>query len=318
MPPTWPTLPAEHLLLQLHARLPALIAAASGHNRIWGLSLNPASAASSAASEAAPAAAAEQPDFQTLLVLQKFLRSTQGDVEKASEALGKTLQWRLEFGLDGEDEAGGAVKRDAGDARFEGLGFVTKVGFEGGEGEKAKGREVVVTWNIYGAAKGDLKGVFGDLEKFLHWRVNLMEEGIAATLAPVLSGADDAPPIPDYGKGEDPYQGYQVHDYMDVSFLRMDPAVKAATKATIEIMSAHYPEWLSRKFFVSVPLIMSWVFQAVRLIVSSETSRKFTVVSYKSNLLGEFDAGGVGKARAEDVPAEYGGKAEGGLEAIEI
>jgi hypothetical protein len=40
-----------------------------------------------------------------------------------------------------------------------------------------------------------------------------MERSIAATLAPVLEGNDDALPIPDYGKGEDPYQGYQVHDY---------------------------------------------------------------------------------------------------------
>ncbi|GAA5831425.1 hypothetical protein JCM11251_004021 [Rhodosporidiobolus azoricus] len=312
MPPTWPTLPAEHPLLQLYANLPGLIASAAGHRRIWGITLNtPSSPPITASKGDSPTAAQqqEQPDFATLLVLQKYLRSTQGDVEKAADALGKTLQWRLQFGLDQEDES--MVARDAKDARFEGLEFVNKVRFEGG-------REVVVTWNIYGAAKGDLKGVFGDLDKFLHWRVNLMEQGIAATLAPVHDGNEDAPPIPDFGKGDDPYQGYQVHDYMDVSFLRMDPAVKAATKATIEIMSAHYPEWLSRKFFVSVPLVMSWVFQAVRLIVSSETSRKFTVVSYKSNLLGEFNSGGNGKAREEDVPVEYGGKGQGGLKALQV
>jgi hypothetical protein len=30
-------------------------------------------------------------------------------------------------------------------------------------------------------------------------------------------------PIPDFGEGLDPYQGYQVHDYLQVSFLRQDP-----------------------------------------------------------------------------------------------
>lgn len=30
-------------------------------------------------------------------------------------------------------------------------------------------------------------------------------------------------PIPDYGTGPDPYQGYQVHDYLQVSYIRQDP-----------------------------------------------------------------------------------------------
>ncbi|GAA6035265.1 hypothetical protein JCM8097_008789 [Rhodosporidiobolus ruineniae] len=325
MPPTWPTLPADHALLKLHARLPDLVAAASGHRRIWGveLSLPPAVLPEDPS-------AVQQPDFATLLVLQKFLRSQHGDVDKAVEALGKTLKWRSEFGLDKQEGEEDKVEEDARDVKFDGLGWITRVGFEG-EGK----RSVVCTWNIYGAAAkaGGLKVVFGDLEKpvlppfppflpfltpfcpcrFLRWRVDLMERSIAAILEPVLSGKEDAPPIPDYGEGEDPYQGYQVHDYMDISFLRMDPDVKAASKATIEIMSAYYPEWLSRKFFVSVPLLMSWVFQAVRLLVSAETSRKFTVVSYKSNLVGEFDGGALGKARREDLPQEYGGTSEKGL-----
>lgn len=38
-----------------------------------------------------------------------------------------------------------------------------------------------------------------------------------------LNIAQATEPIPDYGKGPDPYQGYQVHDYRQISFLRMDP-----------------------------------------------------------------------------------------------
>jgi phosphatidylinositol transfer protein SFH5 len=66
-------------------------------------------------------------------------------------------------------------------------------------------------------------------------------------------------PIPDYGKGPDPYQGIQVHDYQSVSFLRMDPRAKAASKAAIELLGAHYSETLRLKVFVNVPLIMQWV-----------------------------------------------------------
>jgi len=46
-------------------------------------------------------------------------------------------------------------------------------------------------------------------------------------------------PIPQ--NGVDPYKMVQVHDYLDVSFLRMDPAVKAASKETIQIFSMAYP-----------------------------------------------------------------------------
>ncbi|MDN8753894.1 hypothetical protein Q0M25_13370, partial [Staphylococcus aureus] len=73
----------------------------------------------------------------------------------------------------------------------------------------------------------------------------LMERAVAR-----LDLATTTIPIPDYGQGDDPHRLAQVHVYDGVSFLRMDPHVKAASKATIELMAAHYPETLSRKFFV--------------------------------------------------------------------
>src|ERR1700709_181911 len=90
--------------------------------------------------------------------------------------------------------------------------------------------------------------------------------------------------IPDFGQGPDPHQGIQIHDYLQVSFLRQDPVVKAATKKTIETLSAYYPETLSRKFFVSVPLLMQWMFTAMKLLLSRETVKKFTVMSYANQL----------------------------------
>jgi hypothetical protein len=133
---------------------------------------------------------------------------------------------------------------------------------------------------------------------FLKWRVALMERALAR-----LNLATTTTVIPDFGEGEDPLRLAQVHVYTGVSFLRMDPHVKAASKATIALMAAHYPETLSRKFFVGVPLLMSWVFTAVRMFVSAETARKFVVISYPTNLAPELCDD---KA---DVPAEFGGSA---------
>jgi hypothetical protein len=112
-----------------------------------------------------------------------------------------------------------------------------------------------------------------------------------------LSGATS--PIPNYGEGPDPYQGFQIHDYLQVSFLRRDPLVKTATNKTIEILGRHYPETLSRKFFLNVPVLMGWVFSAVKMVVAKETAKKFTVMSYGKELAGELGKG---------VPKSYGGE----------
>lgn len=115
-----------------------------------------------------------------------------------------------------------------------------------------------------------------------------------------LKLAEATEPIPDYGKGEDPYQGIQVHDYKSVSFLRMDPRAKAASKQTISMLGDYYPETLSRKFFVNVPIIMQWMFGAMKLFVSAETTKKFVVLSDGAYVVGEL---------GDSIPTEYGGKA---------
>jgi hypothetical protein len=113
-------------------------------------------------------------------------------------------------------------------------------------------------------------------------------------------------PIPDFGSGPDPYQGFQIHDYLQVSFLRQDPAVKAATSKTIEVLGRYYPETLSRKFFVNVPVIMGWMYTAAKLIVAKETAKKFAVLSYGNQLAGEL---------GNNIPAVYGGTRDG-LESV--
>ncbi|KAL5407046.1 Non-classical phosphatidylinositol transfer protein (PITP) [Paraphaeosphaeria minitans] len=262
--PLWPETPAEHPLTNFFGQIEALTKEAA-HDEVYGITLSPTN------------------EFHTKLILQKFLRANQNDLDKAKQQLLDTLIWRKEF--DPTKAAGETFEKN----RFEGLGWIIQV-----EGvPESTNKSDVVTFNIYGAVK-DNKKTFGDLEAFLRWRVGLMERSVQH-----LNLSSATQPIPDFGAGPDPYQGIQVHDYLQVSFLRQDPLVKAATKKTIEVLGRYYPETLSRKFFVNVPVVMGWVYQTVKMIVSKETAKKFTVLSYGNALAGELGKG---------LPKEYGGE----------
>ncbi|KAK4702913.1 phosphatidylinositol transfer protein SFH5, partial [Phenoliferia sp. Uapishka_3] len=283
--PIWPPLCLNDPLRAFHSALPSILTTAN-HSQIWGIQLTQS----------------DPPAFTTLLVLQKYLRSNNGEVEVAKKKLAATLAWRKEFGLDGAEEG----PREVEDDRFTGLGYVTRVSRDG--------VERVVTWNVYGAVKKP-EETFSDIERFLsrchrnlftltdisllrrflRWRVNLMERGVRA-----LSLSTATTPLSSSPNDPDPYQMVQVHDYLGVSFLRLDPATKAATKKTIEVLSAHYPELLEQKFFVNVPWVMGWVYAAIKMVVRKETVEKFVVLADGKELakcLGSL----------EDVPIAYGG-----------
>lgn len=140
----------------------------------------------------------------------------------------------------------------------------------------------------------------------MRWRVALMERAMSH-----LHLAASRTPIPDFGKGDDPHRLTQVHVYTGVSFLRAPAPVKTASKKTIEVMGTYYPETLARKFFVGVPVFMTWMFAAVRVFVGAETARKFVVVSSEAETAGEL-GGDKG-----DIPKKFGGTAEADLAQLE-
>lgn len=162
-----------------------------------------------------------------------------------------------------------------------------------GSGENAVSPgNIVVTWNLYGRVKNRAT-VFRNLEAFIRYRVGLMERGIAAL---------------DFTKDETSYMA-QVHDYNNVSFFRLDSSTKEASKATIDVFSKYYPEFLNLKFFVNVPRLMSWMFTFTKVFLPKATVDKFRVVSNGADLAlqtGNFW-----------VPTEYGGTSES-LDAISI
>ncbi|KAF8427742.1 hypothetical protein EV426DRAFT_366501 [Tirmania nivea] len=274
---SWPALDKLHPLAQFQSRLPELLETA-GHDHIWGITLS--------ADEPIP--------FHTTLVLQKFLRANCNNIDAAYTQLLETLKWRKAY------KPMAACEEEFSETKFGGLGYIMKT--------QTKDGEKIVTYNIYGACK-EPKRTFGDLESFLRWRIALMEMGVKALDLP-----NATVPIPDYNATNprnaiDPYQMIQLHDYQNVSFLRMDSATKAASKKAIEVMANYYPELLSIKYFVNIPVVMSWVFTAMKAILSKETMRKFRVISSGKGVASDLGS--------DELPKAYGGKgadlAEAGL-----
>lgn len=125
-----------------------------------------------------------------------------------------------------------------------------------------------------------------------------------------LDLASAAVPIP--ADGVDQYRMVQVHDYLNISFLRMDPTAKAASKKAIEVFGLAYPELLKEKFFVNVPLVMGWVFTAMKVFLAPETVKKFHPLSYGSSLAGEL------KDFGSELPEAYGGKGKDAKDGLSV
>ncbi|KAF1812834.1 CRAL/TRIO domain-containing protein [Eremomyces bilateralis CBS 781.70] len=269
--PKWPDLSEDHPISKFRQALPDILTK-SGYTEVYGIHL---SADDSSATTV----------FHTNLILQKFLRANGNDLDKAKEQLLDTLKWRKSF------QPHLLVNVTFDEEKFGGLGYIVRLTSQDTGDE-------VVTFNVYGAVK-DFKKTFGDTEEFIRWRVALMERSIAALH---LTSATE--PIPDYGLGEDPYCGIQVHDYQNVSFLRQDPHVKTASRKIIDLFSRVYPETMSKKIFANVPFYMAWMFNAMRFL-PAQTYAKLEAVTDGKTLKKSLG----GDAVDAQIPAAYGGSA---------
>ncbi|KAF9872210.1 cral trio domain protein [Colletotrichum karsti] len=256
---------AKTPLISLFEKLPGILDAAK-HKEMWGVQLT------------------DNTHVPTTVVLQKFLRANDGDVVKAADQLQKALEWR-------RDTNPGKLLDDVAfdKKKFDELGYVTTH-------KDSEGKETIITWNIYGAVK-DKQATFGNVDEFIKWRAALMELSVRK-----LNLDKVQTPIPE--GGEDPYQMIQVHDYLNVSFLRMDPAVKNASSQTIKIFAMAYPELLNHKYFVNIPALMGWVFKAMKVFLAPKTVSKFHPLGYGSELANEIPS------LKQSLPKEYGGSGE--------
>jgi phosphatidylinositol transfer protein SFH5 len=124
--------------------------------------------------------------------------------------------------------------------------------------------------------------VFGDLDKFLRWRVGLMERAIEEGCDFITTDSI-----------------VQVHDYAETSMFSMSSITRRASKSTIQLFSDYYPELLATKFFVNVPRVLAWVFGAISNFLSKETVEKFVVLGDARELNRYIDH--------DQLPERYGG-----------
>jgi len=215
----------------------------------------------------------EPRDAKVSVVLAKFLRARNLNVNEAEKMLVATLRWREEFKVEE------CVKEEYPKEVFGNLGHVY--------GKDKEGRPVV--YNLYGANK-DTKAVFGDVQRFLRWRVALMEKSVSYLDFETIDQTD------------------QIHDYEGVSLSQRDANSKSAASEATSIFQNHYPEFLSRKFFINIPTLLTWIFWVFKPVLSAATFAKMTVVGTGHDAIAKALLPIIDKT---ELPKKYGGEADG-------
>ncbi|GAU17159.1 hypothetical protein TSUD_177890 [Trifolium subterraneum] len=202
------------------------------------------------------------------VLLLKFLRARDFKVNDAFNMLVKCLVWRKEFGAEN------VVDEDLGFKELEGVVAFTH-GFDR-EGHP-------VCYNHYGVFKDKdmFERIFGDedkLNKFLRWRVQVLEKGIK--LLHFKPGG--------------------VNSLIQVTDLKDMPKreLRAASKKILSLFQDNYPEMI----FINVPWYFSMLYSMFSPFLTQRTKSKF-VISKEGNsaeTLYKF-------IRPENIPVQYGG-----------
>ncbi|CAD6333740.1 unnamed protein product [Miscanthus lutarioriparius] len=205
-------------------------------------------AASEPEAEAAPAPAAEPKeeliwgvplvgeDERTDTVLLKFLRAREFKVKEALAMLKSAVLWRKRFGI---DELLGA---ELGLPELENVVFYRGADREGHP----------VCYNVYGEFQDKelYEKAFGDEEKrerFLQWRIQLLERGIWEQLDFSPSG---------------------ICSMVQVTDLKNSPPMlgkhRTVTRQALALLQDNYPEFVAKKVFINVP----WWYLAANKVMS--------------------------------------------------
>ncbi|KAM0913976.1 hypothetical protein ACQ4PT_011812 [Festuca glaucescens] len=213
-------------------------------------------------------------DERTDAVLLKFLRAREFKVKEAMAMLRSAVLWRKRFGIDSLLEA---------DLAFPELEKV--VFYRGADRESHP-----VCYNVYGEFQDkDLyEKAFGDEEKrerFLKWRIQLLERGILSQLDFAPSG---------------------ICSMVQVTDLKNSPPMlgkhRAVTRQAVALLQDNYPEFIAKKVFINVP----WWYLAANKMMSpfltQRTRSKFVFASQAKSpeTLFRYIA-------PEQVPVQFGG-----------
>lgn len=181
--------------------------------------------------------------YPQTVVLLKYLRAEEFDVDKAEERIVKTLVWRAECQVE-------YLKDAELPKAFLGHDFI--------EGHDVDGRPVF--FSRFGNM--DLKEVFGDSEAFVRYRVKLMEQAI-----------DKLHFQP--GQAEDLCQ---VHDYSGVPLQGFGGEVKDCVNIISKVFADHYPEFKGKTVFINFPSVFTALFSAFSVFLPERTKKKFVIL----------------------------------------
>jgi len=213
-------------------------------------------------------------DERTDTVLLKFLRAREFKVKEAMAMLKSAVLWRKRFGI---DELLGA---DLGLPELENVVFYRGADREGHP----------VCYNVYGEFQDKelYEKAFGDEEKrerFLKWRIQLLERGIREQLDFSPSG---------------------ICSMVQVTDLKNSPPMlgkhRAVTRQALALLQDNYPEFVAKKVFINVP----WWYLAANKVMSpfltQRTKSKIVFCSpgKSAETLFRFIA-------PEQVPVQFGG-----------
>ncbi|KAK7294775.1 hypothetical protein RJT34_17671 [Clitoria ternatea] len=211
-------------------------------------------------------------DDRADVLLLKFLRARDFRVNDALNMLLKCLAWRAEFGAEN------VVDEELGFKELENVVAYT-------HGYDREGHPVC--YNAYGVFKDKdmYERVFGDeekLNKFLRWRVQVLERGIK--LLHFRPGG--------------------VNSLIQVTDLKDMPKreLRVASNQILSMFQDNYPELVARKIFINVPWYFTMLYSVFSPFLTQRTKSKF-VISKEGNAaetLYKF-------IRPEDIPVRYGG-----------
>ncbi|XP_010264525.1 PREDICTED: patellin-6-like [Nelumbo nucifera] len=211
-------------------------------------------------------------DEKADVILLKFLRARDFRVSDALTMLEKCLAWRKEFGAEN------ICDEDLGFKELEGV--VAYMHAYDREGHP-------VCYNSYGVFKDKdmYDKVFGDeekMEKFLRWRVQVLERGI--NLLHFKPGG--------------------INSIIQVTDLKDMPKreLRVAFNQILSLFQDNYPEMVARKIFINVPWYFSMLYAMFSPFLTQRTKSKF-VIAREGNVAETLYK----YIRPENVPVQYGG-----------
>ncbi|PHH69590.1 hypothetical protein CDD80_6636 [Ophiocordyceps camponoti-rufipedis] len=252
------------------------------HTEVWGIELVPGSP-------------------PTRLILLKFLRFNNWNVNKAAKHLAEVLRWRRRWQpLD-------LVRAAHDSSKFQGLGFVTThrplVAF--GDADSAIGvgrdvprpRDMVLVWNLYSSIRNS-KALFSDVDEYLRYRIALME------LAIQKFNLDEFDQQLEHDSRDD-FHIIEVHDHGSGPLKKMRPRFCNASLSTLKKFSRAYPGLLLKHYSVNVPPMSGTSWNIIKSMMPWSPFSKVKAMTQGQSLAAEL------RTIAHSLPVSYGGRSVG-------